>query len=82
MDVGAYKAAGLSDELPHFHFVAFLNDGFGRRTEVLRHIYHSLIRERELLNTLVVSDFVGFGMHTSHVEGFLSQGFHFFLGFG
>ena len=82
VDVGAHEAAGLSNELSHFHFVAFLYDGLRRSTEVLRHIYHSLIGEWELFNTLVVSNLVGFGMYTSHVEGFLSQGFHFFFSFG
>ena len=72
VDVGAHEAVGLGDELAHLHLVALFDDGFGGGAEVLGHIDHGLVGQREGFHVGGVGELVGLRVDATHTEGLLA----------
>ena len=75
-----HKAAGLSNERPHLHLVALLDNGLGGGTDVLRQRENSLLGQSGYLGSHLVGQLVLFGVYTtyskcSYVHAFASSFF-------
>ncbi|OAV73722.1 hypothetical protein Barb7_02914 [Bacteroidales bacterium Barb7] len=70
MDVGRYETAGFGEQRPDLHRIAFLDNGNGRRTDMLSERYDDLSGRRQRSNPLAGRQFVFRRMYASDAKCF------------